>query len=257
MRSLWSGSLSFGLVNIPIKLFSASVDRALSFKLFDKHGNCPVSYVRVCRASGKEVSYEDIVKGYEYQKGDYIVLNEEDFKKAAPRKTDLIQILQFSDMSDIDPKYYEKPYYIEPDKKAAKAYVLLREALAKSKKVAIAKFLMREKEHIAAIRPEGDILVLHQLRYEDEIRKDPDAAIPKSTYSKEELDVALALIKKLGKKFDAGKFRDTYTEELMEVIKAKAKGKKAKVSIKSPYAKTTEMKDLMKLLKKSLEKEDK
>jgi DNA end-binding protein Ku len=256
MRSLWSGSLSFGLVSIPVKLYSASVDRALSFKLFDKHGNCPVSYTRVCRSNGKEIPFHDIVKGYEYKKGDYIVLNQEDFKKAAPKKTELINILQFSSEADIDPKYYENPYYIEPDKKAAKAYILLREALKKSKKVAIAKFVMRAKEYVAAIKPEGNLLLLHQLRYEDEIREETDLNIPDVKYSKAELDMAQELIKKLSKKFDSGKFKDTYTEELLKVIKAKSKGKKIKTSVKSPYAKNTEMKDLMKLLKQSLEKND-
>jgi DNA end-binding protein Ku len=256
MKAIWSGSLSFGLVNIPINLYSAAEERTLSFKLIDKHGNCPISYVRVCRSNHKEVPYADIVKGYEYQKGDYVILDEADFKKASPKKTALIDIVQFSDQADIDPIFFEKPYYIEPDKKAIKAYALLRDALHKTKKVAIAKFVLREKEHIAAIKPEGDILVLNQLRYSDEIKKDVDINVPKSdAYGEQELAVAVTLIKQLDKKFDPKKFRDTYTEELREIIKAKAKGKTVPISKEKAPAETSDMRDLMKLLKQSLEKE--
>jgi DNA end-binding protein Ku len=228
------------------------MERALSFKLFDKHGNCPVSYMKVCRSSGKEVKQEDIVKGYEYQKGDFVILDEKDFEKAAPKKTDLIDIVQFAKETEIDIKYFEKPYYIEPDKKAAKAYALLRDALKESKKVAIAKFVMRQKEYVAAIRPDGDILILEQMRYADEIR-DPDVDVPKkATYTKKELDIAQTLIKQLTKKFDIAKFKDTYTEELEEVIEAKAKGKRVKVDTKESAPVATDMKDLMKMLEKSL-----
>jgi len=255
MKALWNGSLSFGLINIPIKLYSASAERALSFKLFDKHGNCPISYERVCRENHKEVPYEDIVKGYEYQKGDYVVLDEKDFEKANPEKTELIDILQFSDEKDIDIKFFEKPYYIEPESKAVKAYVLLRDALASSKKVAIARFVMKNKEHIAAIKPEGGILILNQLRFQDEIIE-PKLNIPKeSKYSDAEIEVAKSLVKKLTKKYDAKKFKDTYTDEMMDIIEAKAKGKRIKISSEGPRV-STDVKDLMKMLKLSLEKQE-
>lgn len=257
MRALWTGSLSFGLINIPIRLYSASVERALNFKLIDKNGNCPISYVKICRNNGKEVPYDHIVRGYEYRKGDYVVLDEKDFEKASPKKTDLIEIVQFSNTSQIDTKYFEKPYYIEPDKKAAKAYILLREALRESKKVAIARFIMREKEHMAAIKPDGDLLVLNQLRFEDEIRK-PELEIPKETkYAKTELSMALALVKQLTKPFDAKKFKDNYTEKLEKIIDAKAKGRRIKITGKKAAPVDTNMKDLMKMLKKSLNKETK
>ena len=229
------------------------MERALSFKLFDKHGNCPISYVKVCRSSGKEVKQEDIVKGYEYEKGDYVILDEKDFKIAAPKKTDLIDIVQFANESEIDIKYFEKPYYIEPDKKAAKAYALLRDALKESKKVAIAKFVMRQKEYVAAIRTDGDGLILDQLRYADEIRDPKELNLPKkTTYTKKELEIAQTLIKQLTKKFDATKFKDTYTEELEDVIEAKAKGKRVRVDSKEKAPAATDMKDLMKMLEKSL-----
>jgi DNA end-binding protein Ku len=251
MRALWNGTLSFGLINIPVKLYSASLERALSFKLIDKNGNCPISYIKVCRSNHKEVSKEDIVRGYEYQKGDYVVLDENDFKKAAPKKTGQIDILQFSDENEIDKKYFEKPYYVEPDKKSAKAYVLLRDALKESGKVAIASFIMKDKEHIAAVAAEGNILVLNQLRYQDEIRK-PELEIPEGKYSKSELDMAFTLIKKLTKKFDPKKYKDTYTEELEKIIAAKARGKRIKLKEGTPAKTSTEMQDLMKMLRKSL-----
>jgi len=245
------------MVNIPVQLYSASEERTLSFKLIDKHGNCPISYMRVCRANHKEVPYADIVKGYEYQKGDYVILDEADFGKALPKKTGLIEIVQFSDENDIDPIFFEKPYYIEPDKKSVKAYALLRDALAKTKKVAVAKFVLKNKEHITAVKPQGDILILNQLRYLDEIKKDDEISVPKgASYKEEELDVALSLIKHLDKKFDPKKFHDTYTEEMEHIIKAKAKGKTVRISKEeSAPQNTTDMTDLMKLLKQSLEKE--
>lgn len=255
MRSLWTGSLSFGLINIPVKLYSASEERALTFKLFDKHGNCPISYMKVCRENHKEVPKEDIVKGYEYQKGDYVILDPGDFKLAAPKKTELIDIVQFSGESDIDIKLFEKPYYIEPEKKAAKAYVLLRDALKETKKVAIATFVMRDKEHVAVVKEEEGILILMQLRYQDEIRDPGDINIPSSAkYTDKELTMATSLVKQLVKKFDPKKFKDTYTEDLEAVIEKKAKGKKI-VSVKKESAPgNTEMKDLMKMLQMSLEK---
>lgn len=132
MHSLWSGALSFGLVSIPIRLYSASKERALKFKLLSKHGSCPISYMKVCHDDNKEVPYDEIVKGFEYQKDDYVVLTDEDFKKVSPKKTQTIDIQIFCDEGEIDPTYYDSSYYIEPDKKSEKAYVLLREAMKRS-----------------------------------------------------------------------------------------------------------------------------
>jgi DNA end-binding protein Ku len=260
MRALWSGSLAFGLINIPVKLYSASKDRALKFKLLDKHGLHPVSYMRVRQGTHEEVPYEDIVRGYEYKKGDYVVLTDEDFKEASPKKTETIDIVNFADHEDIDSSYYEKPYYLEPEKGAAKAYVLLREALKRSGKAAIARFVMKEKEHIAAVIPHGNALVLHVLRFEDELRSAKELNIPtRAEYSSRELDVALDLIKQLEKHFKASEYADTYAEELERFIKKKVKkGKTAKVEKPRKSEEIlgeSNMKDLMALLKKSLEKE--
>jgi DNA end-binding protein Ku len=254
MRSIWSGSLSFGLINIPVKIYSASEERALKFRMLEKHGHCPISYMKVCRDTGKEVKYEDIVKGYEYQKGDFVVLSDEDFKKAAPRKTKTIDIVSFVDEKEVSTKYVSKPYFIEPEKKAEKAYVLLREALKRAKKDGVAKFVLKDKEHIALVRPEGNALMLIQLRFKDELRSPEDLHIPeKSEYTKKELDIALMLIDQLTDHFKASEFHDTYTEQLKKIIDQKAKGKPIHVP-KETEPVPTDMRLLMDMLKESLEK---
>jgi DNA end-binding protein Ku len=254
MRAIWSGALSFGLINIPVRIYSASEDRALKFKLLDKHGHCPISYAKVCRGTNKEVKYEDIVKGYEYQKGDFVILSDEDFKKAAPKKTKAIDIVSFTEETEVPTKYISKPYFIEPDSKAEKAYVLLREALKRAKKVGIAKFVFKDKEHIGLVKPEGNALVLIQLRYEDELRSPEDLKIPsKAEYSKKELDIALMLINQLEEHFNAKDYHDTYTEELQKVIDKKARGKPIKIDTDEPVAVPTDMRNLMSMLKQSLE----
>jgi len=254
MRAIWSGSLNFGLINIPVQLASASKENVLKFHLLDKHGNCPISYARVCRTTGKEVPYKDIVKGYEYEEGDYVVLYDEDFKKAFPRKTHSIDIVSFTDDNEIEPEFYEKPYFVEPDKKAEKAYVLLRDALKKSGKMGIGKFILRDREHICAIRAEGKAIMLIQLRYEDELRLPKGINLPaEADYSKKEMDIALMLIDQLSSHFEAEEFKDTYTEKLEKVIEEKAKGKPIHVQ-EEKEASPKHMKNLMSMLKKSLQK---
>jgi DNA end-binding protein Ku len=253
MRSIWSGSISFGLINIPVKIFSASEDRGLDFRMLEKHGHCPISFARVCRATNQEVPYKDIVKGYEYQKGDYVILTDEDFAKVAPKKTKTIDVVSFVDEKEIPSENIEKPYYIEADKKAEKAYVLLREALKRSKKVGIAKWVMRNKEHIAMIRPDGNALMLIQMRFAEEIRKPEGLNLPeKANFSKQEMEMAVMLIEQLQDHFNAEEYKDTYTEELKKLIDKKAKGKTVRVvDEKEPVP--TDMKNLMEALRKSLE----
>jgi DNA end-binding protein Ku len=255
MRAIWSGALSFGLINIPVKLYSASKERALKFKMLEKHNLCPIGYMKICKANHKEVPQEDIVKGYEYEKGDYVVLTDEDFKRANAKKTSTIDIISFTDIKDIDLKYFDKPYYIEPEKKAEKAYVLLREALKRSKKAGIARYVLKEKEHIGILKSDGIMLVLDQLRYPDEIRDKGDLNIPtKAEYSAKELDIAIQLIDQLTEPFNAKDFKDTYTEELQQVIEDKIKGKRPKKKGKEAEINATEITDFMAILKKSLEK---
>lgn len=255
MRSIWTGSISFGLINIPVKLYSASEDRKLKFRMLAKHGHCPISYLRVCKGTNEEVPYDEIVKGYEYQKGDYVILTDEDFEKVAPKKTKTIDIVSFANEDEIPSKHIEKPYFLEPDKKAEKAYVLLREALKRSGKVGIGTWVLRNKEHLAMIRPEKHALMLVQLRYAEEVRDTSDLDLPKkSSYGKRELEMAISLIDQLTTHFDAQEYKDTYTKDLEKIISKKAKGRPVKVEEEGEVA-ATDMRDIMDALKRSLEQE--
>jgi len=257
MRSIWRGSISFGLVNIPVRLYSASHSRELSFKLLHKKDLSEIRYARICKAEGKEIPWEEIVKGYEYQPGDYVILADEDFEKANLKKTKSIEILDFTKENEIDPMYYDTPYYLEPEKGAAKAYNLLRESLIKSKKVAIGKFVFKNHEHLGVIMPHDDILVLNQLRYESELVKPTDLHIPKAEdLSKKEIDMALKLIDQLTKPFKPEDYYDTYTKEIKEIIEKKAKGIKTKTK-KGEAPKPSKVHDIMSLLKDSLQKHKK
>lgn len=252
MRALWSGSLSFGLINIPVRLYSGTSDHGLSFNMLHKKDLSPIRYARICKADGKEIPYKDIVKGYEYQKGDYVVLLDEDFKRANLKKTKSIEILDFVEEKEIDPIYYEKPYYLEPGKGAEKAYVLLHESLKKSKKVAVARFVFHHREHIGVVKPYQQLLVLNQLRYESELRPFDQLNLHSVKLAPQEVKMALKLIEHLSSHFHPKKYHDTYTEELETIIKEKAKGKKHRPS-KGKEPKVTDVKDIMHMLKESLE----
>jgi DNA end-binding protein Ku len=257
MRAIWSGAISFGLINIPIKLYSATAtEQKLEFDMLHKKDLSPIRFARVCRTDGHEIPYNEIVKGYEYQKGDYIVLSEEDFKQASPRKTKTVDILDFVKETEIDPIFYEKPYFLEPDKGAEKAYALLREALKKSKKVGVANFVLRNKEHLAVIKPYGKAILLNQLRFQEELRKPEGLNLPDASQARaKEIDMALALIDQLSEHFKPEDYKDTYKQELKKVIEAKAKGKKIKIKEKEPEA--TDVVDLVAMLKASLKKQQK
>ncbi|HCP08386.1 MAG TPA: Ku protein [Candidatus Moranbacteria bacterium] len=252
MRAIWQGSISFGLINIPVRLYSATKERKLSFNYLRKEDLCPIKYVKVCRNSGEEVPYDDIVKGYEYKKGDWVVLSDEDFKKADVKKTNTIEVFQFASEKEIDPSLYEKFYYLEPVKEARKAYVLLREALKKSKKVGIAKFVLRTKEKLAVVRPMDNLIILDAIRFADEIREPEELNIPgKEKIENKDIEIAVKLIDQLTEVFKLEKYHDTYTEELERVISEKSKGKvpEAKGEIPVPV---TEMEDIMAKLRESL-----
>lgn len=254
MRSLWTGSISFGLINIPITLHSASKDRPLDFDMLRKDDLCPISFVRVCRTTGEEVPYKDIVKGYEYQDGDYVVLDKEDFKRAAPEKSDTIDIEEFVEEDEIDSKYFEKPYYLAPSKGADKAYILLREALKETKKVAVARFVFRTREDLVMLKPDGKYLMLIQLRFEDELREPTDLEIPeKIKVDHKEIEMAVKLIDQLKGKFKPSQFKDTYTDALKDVIEDKIKGHKPKKITHRP-SKATDPSDLVAQLRASLER---
>lgn len=250
---MWSGALSFGLVNIPVRLYSAAGEGDLTFKFLRQGDLSPISYLKVARKDGREVPFEDIVRGYEYRKGDFIVLTDEDFKKANVRRTKTIDITQFAQEDEIDLIYAERPYYLEPDKGAAKPYALLREALRRSKRVGVAEFVLRNKEHLGVLKPMGNVIVLEQLRYNDEIRKPVGLDVPAAKRSdKHEVDMALALIDQLTRHFDPKDFKDEYRKEVTKIIGQKAKGKPVRAKGKAPEV--TPVGDLMATLRKSLEK---
>lgn len=253
MHSLWSGSISFGLINIPVSLYSATNDRPLDFDMLRKDDLCPISFVRVCRVTGEEVPYKDIVKGYEYKEGDYVVLDKEDFKRAAPEKSNTIDIEEFVNEKEIDAIYFEKPYFLEPDKGGEKAYVLLREALLQAKKVAVATFVFRNKEDLVMIKPYENILILNQLRFQEQIRDHSELKVPKKVaVSKKEIDMAIKLVEQQEGTFRPTQFEDTYTDELRKIIKAKAKGKKL-APLPKEHKKMSDPTDLVEQLKASLE----
>lgn len=253
MKAIWTGSLSFGLINIPIRVYPASEEHVLEFHMLHKKDLSPVRFARVCKDDGQEVAFSDIVKGYEYQKGEYVVVEDKDFKAANPKKTSSIEILQFTDLSSIEPLYYDKPYFLEPDKKAGKAYQLLNAALEHSQKVAIVNYVFRNKEHLGVILSSKQGLLLIQMRYHSELRSPDELDIPQEKISPAELKMALTLIEQSSQEFHAEKFHDTYTEDLLGIINAKLKGKKIKKKAEKTK-KTPQTLDLMNLLKASLDK---
>ncbi len=252
-RAIWSGAIAFGLINIPVKLFTATQEHELAFNQLRKGDLSRIKYMRVAANDGQEVPYEDIVKGYEIEEGVYVVIDDEDIKKAAPKKTQTIEILSFANEEEIDTTYFEKPYFLAPEKNAARAYVLLREALKKSKKVAVAKFVLRTKENLAILKPEGDALILDQIRFQSELREPDNLSLPgKDAMSDKELDLALSLVNQLTETFNPAQYKDTFTAELKDIIEQKAKG----IDITAMLAKqpeATNEADLLASLKASLE----
>jgi DNA end-binding protein Ku len=250
MRAIWSGSIGFGLVNIPIKLFSAIQDSDLDLDMLDKKDHSNIKFQRINEKTGKVVQWANIVKAYNLD-GNYVVLDDEDFQKAMPEKTKSIDIMAFVDEKDIDSMLYETPYYIEPDKSGARAYALLWSALHKTGKAGLGSFVLRSKESLCLIKAEKDCLVVQKIRFAEEIRSASELTIPKLTSKPGELKMALSLIDQLTEKFDISSYKDTYADKLMKLIKAKAKGKKVAV----PHMKVvhSRAKDLMSQLKASLE----
>lgn len=252
MRSIWSGAISFGLIYIPVKLFSGSEANGLDLDMLRKGDMCPIRYVRVCESDGEEVEYKDIVKGYQYRKGDYIVVTDEDFKKAAPKKTQTIEIVAFIQQSEVDAKLLEKPYFLEPVKGAARAYALLREALRKTDKVAVAKYVLRTRERMCLLRAEGDMVVLLQMRWASEVRSPEGLELPGAEdVQKKELDMAVRLVDQLTETFDPDAYHDTYTETLKQFIEDKAAGKAREPE--EDEAIPAEVTDLFAKLRESLE----
>lgn len=252
MRSIWSGTISFGLVNIPVKLLSAVDQEGLDFDMLSKKDMAPIRYARIDTKTGKEVPWKEIVKGYEYAKGKYVVVDEKDFEKASPEKSKSIDIGQFVKEDEIDPILYEKPYYVVPGKGAEKSYRLLVKALEETESVGIAEFMLRNRVHVCALKAYDDILLLNQMRYQDEIRVLPEVEGKNVRISPKEVQLAVKLIEQLTEKFDPSAFKDTYIDELEKIIKAKAAGKNIRI-VTEPKKSTAAVKDLMSVLKQSLE----
>lgn len=251
MKPIWTGAIGFGLVNIPVKLYSATESSTLDLDMLDKKDHSNIHFKRVNENTGKEVQWANIVKGYKMPNDEYVILEDKDFERANAKKTKSIDIAEFVNEAEIDSLFYETPYYLEPDKSGARAYALLREALLKTKKVGIATFVLRNKETLAILRATEKVIVLNRIRFAEEIRDPAELTLPaKTTIKPAELKMAISLIDQLTTKFDITQYKDTYTEELLKVIKAKAKGVKLKEpDMKIVYSKTQ---DLMDQLKASL-----
>ena len=261
-RGLWKGAISFGLVNVPVELFSAQKRSAeIDLTMLDRRDLAPVGYKRVNKATGKDVPWDDIVKGYEYEDDKYVVLSEEDFRRANPEAAKTVDIMAFVELADISPLYFETPYILGPGKRGEKAYALLRDAMAKAGKAGIATVVIRTKQYLAALIPQGDALVLNTLRYEKELKSAEDLEIPEKLKghkpSPKELDMALRLIDDMADEWKPERYHDTYHEDLMKRIEEKIKAGQTE-EITEPEkeerpAKGAEVVDLMALLRKSVE----
>lgn len=252
MRAIWNGAIGFGLVNIPIKLYSATEESNLDLDMLDKEDLSNIQFKRINAKTGKEVKYENIVKGYKLE-DQYIVLTEEDFNEVSPEKSKILNIKQFVNIQEIDSAYFETSYFLEPQKNGEDAYRLLLNALIKTKMAGVGTFILREKEILCLVRPyEDKILMVNRMRYPEELRSFEDLKLPSAKKPQtEELKMAESLIKQLQTTFDPDKFKNTYNEDLMKIIEAKAKGKTKKTEAKEEVSTTAT--DLMAQLKASLE----
>jgi len=254
-RAIWKGSISFGLVNIPIALYPATKREELKFRLLRKSDLSPVNYKRVAEKDGKEVPWNQIVKGYEYEKGKYVVLKDEDFERVDVEATQTVDIQDFVELNEIDPIFFYKPYYLEPQKGGDKAYVLLRDALKDSKKVGIAKVVIKTREYLAGVKPEDGALVLELMHFADELADISNLHIPKKVeVGKREMDMAKSLIGSMSSKWNPEKYHDDYREALMEVIEEKVEAGGKEIEERPKKApKPTKVIDLVSVLQKSLE----
>jgi DNA end-binding protein Ku len=254
MRAIWKGSISFGLVNIPIALYPATRKEELKFRLLRAKDLSPVNYKRVAEKDGREVPWGEIVKGYEYEKGKFVVLNEKDFQRVDLEATQTVDIKDFVDIDEIDPMYFYKPYYLEPQKGGDKAYVLLREALADGKKVGIAKVVIKTRQYLAGVKALKHALVLELMHFAEELLDAEKLNTPKKVeVGKREKEMAEALVKSMSSKWDPEKYKDDYREALMEVIEEKVESGGKEIEEKPKEKKpSTKVIDLVAVLQESL-----
>ncbi len=253
MRAIWKGNISFALVTIPISLFSATRRNELSFHYLHKKDMSTVSYKRFCDAEDVEVPWEEISRGYEYDKGQFVEITDEDLDKADIELTKTIQIMEFVQEDEIDPVYFDKPYYLEPQKGGERAYALMRDALAQSRRVGVAKVVLKSREHLAAVKTVGLMMTLQTMRFAHEIVDPGSLNLPsKSEISKKEMDLANTLIDSMSDQFEPGKYKDEYHDKVLEIIQAKVAGVAPKVAaVKTPAP--GRVVDLMEILKQSLQ----
>jgi DNA end-binding protein Ku len=263
-RNMWSGSLSFGLLNIPVSLRSAIEEKNVSFDLLDKKNFGHIGYKQYNKSTGREVTHSQIVKGYEYKKGKYVLVTDADFKKANPRAVSTVDIEDFIDLEEMNPMFFEKPYYLVPAKNGEKGYRLLRDVMGSTRKIAIGRVVLFRKQRLVAILPQGDYLVLMMLRFARELLTEnemPSLAgrLKDVRISSRELEMAESLVEGMTSKWDPEKYKDTYQDQLIKLIENKAK--KGTIEAEEEEAETEEVEtsaaeapDLMALLKKSLEK---
>src|SRR5205809_3168509 len=254
-RAIWKGSISFGLVNIPIALCPATRREELKFRLLRKSDLSPVNYRRVAEKDGKEVPWDQIVKGYEYEKGKYVVLKDEDFERVDLEATQTVDIQDFVDVDEIDPMFFYKPYYLEPQKGGDKAYALLRDALKDSNKVGVAKVVIKTRQYLAGVKPEDGVLALELMHFADELADPRKLHVPKKTeVGKREMNMAKSLIDSMASKWEPEKYKDDYREALMEVIEEKVEAGGKEIEEKPRKApKPTKVIELVSVLQKSLE----
>lgn len=258
MRAIWKGSISFGLVNIPIALYPATRSEDLKFRMLRKRDLSPISYKRVAEADGKEVPWDEIVKGYEYEKGKFVVLDDEDFKRVDVEATQTVDIVSFVQLEDVNPVFFHKPYFMEPQRGGDKAYVLLREALQASGKIAIAKVVIKTRQHLAAVKPQEKGLMLELMHFANELLDLDEFKLPKAqTIGKKELAMAESLIESMSGEWKPEELIDDYREGLEKVIEEKIeKGDKA-LPKPTRRSKPTNVIDLVSVLQKSLDQSGK
>lgn len=255
MRAIWKGSISFGLVNIPIAVYPATRSEEIKFRLLRASDLSPVNYKRVAEADGKEVPWDQIVKGYEYEKGKFVVLKDEDFNRVDIEATQTVDIIHFVNLSEVNPTFFHKPYYLEPEKGGDKAYVLLREALRDSGKVAISKVVIKTREHLAAVKPQGDGLMLELMHFADELLDVENFKLPAHRdVGKKELQMAKSLIDAMSAEWKPEEYVDEYRAALEKVIEEKIKsGGKELPSAHARRPKATNVIDLVATLQQSLD----
>ncbi|WP_449437103.1 non-homologous end joining protein Ku [Pedobacter steynii] len=235
MRSIWKGTIGFGLVSIPMKLYSAVQTSSLDLDMLDGRDHSRIKFQRINENTRKEVPYDKIVKGYRYKGDNYVIVEESDFEAAAPEKTKTIEIESFVDIASVNPMFYETSYYSEPEAKSNKAYALLLQVLKKSKKAGLARFVLRNSESLCIVHPVGNVLVVTRIRFQQQIRDQDELKInEKVSINKKELDMGLALVNQYAEDFDVSKYEDTYQKKLLKLIDAKAKGKRPTIKKLKP-----------------------